>query len=572
LTQVKEQFLKWVIIILSNINNNPKEEFMSMFCYQCQETVKNQGCTIRGVCGKTEETSNLQDLLIYTLKGISVYGAELSRKGTLEKDTGRFIVRALFATITNANFDSARIADLIKNAIAVRDDLGKKNGNIKSPVHDSASWIGNNINDYNAKAGNIGLLSIRNEDVRSLQSLLIYGLMGIAAYADHAYVLGYEDDSIYSFIVEALESTTKDLVTDEMVNWVLKAGEAAVKTMALLDTANTKSYGNPELTKVNIGVRNNPGILISGHDLKDMQELLEATDGTGVDVYTHGEMLPANYYPAFKKFKHFVGNYGGSWWHQDKEFESFNGPILMTTNCITPVKDSYKDRIFTTGLAGYPGVKYITDRKLNSKKDFSQIVAMAKNCKAPVEIEKGEIVGGFAHDQIFKLADKIVDAVKSGAIKRFVVMAGCDGRQKTRSYFTDVAENLPDGTVILTAGCAKYRYNKLQLGDIGGIPRVIDAGQCNDSYSLAVVALKLKEIFNAKDINELPISFDIAWYEQKAVAVLLALLSLGVKGIRLGPTLPAFLSPNVAKVLVENFSIKLTGEVKQDIDAMMAGK
>jgi hydroxylamine reductase len=545
---------------------------MSMFCYQCQETVKNEGCTVRGVCGKTEETANLQDLLLYVLKGISVYGAGLSGKGTLDKDTGRFIIKALFSTITNANFDSNRIADLIKEGLTIRENLKQKSNLTNSVLHDSALWYSNDINEFNRKAKEIGILSTKDENARSLRSLLLFGLKGIGAYAEHATVLGYEDDSIYGFLVEALESTTKDLTVDEMVSWVMKAGETAVKTMALLDKANTETYGNPEITKVNIGVRNNPGILISGHDLKDLQELLEQTKGTGVDVYTHGEMLPANYYPAFKKYDNFVGNYGGSWWHQDKEFESFNGPILMTTNCIIPVKDTYKDRIFTTGMTGYPGIIHIEDRKKDGKKNFSKLIELAKKCKAPVELETGEIVGGFAHDQVFKLADKVVDAVKSGAIKRFVVMAGCDGRQKPRSYFTEIAENLPKDTIILTAGCAKYRYNKLKLGDIGGIPRVLDAGQCNDSYSLALIALKLKEVFNLKDINELPISFDIGWYEQKAVAVFLALLSLGVKGIRLGPTLPAFLSPAVAKVLVDNFDIKPTGDVKQDIEAMMAGK
>ncbi len=542
---------------------------MSMFCYQCQETAKNQGCTVRGVCGKNEEVAGLQDMLIFVLKGISQYAADQARNSSLDKATGRFIARSLFATITNANFDPARITKLISEGLSIRDSL-KAKSSVK-PGHDTALWQGKTKDEFLEKAKENGVLSTVNEDVRSLRELLVYGLKGIAAYADHAAVLGYEDDSVYSFFAEALESTTKDLSTDEMVSWVLKAGDYAVKTMALLDKANTETYGNPEITKVNIGVRRNPGILISGHDLKDMHELLEQTKGTGVDVYTHGEMLPANYYPAFKKYDHFVGNYGGSWWSQNKEFESFNGPILMTTNCIIPVKDSYKDRIFTTGMTGYEGIAHIPDRTDGGTKDFSALIELAKKCESPVELETGEITGGFAHDQVFKLADKVVDAVKTGAIKRFVVMAGCDGRQKARSYFTEVAENLPKDTVILTAGCAKYRYNKLNLGDIGGIPRVLDAGQCNDSYSLAVVALKLKEIFNADNINDLPISFDIAWYEQKAVAVLLALLALGFKGMRLGPTLPGFLSPNVAKVLVENFDLKPTGQVKEDIKAMMAG-
>ncbi len=428
------------------------------------------------------------------------------------------------------------------------------------------------MDEFHRKSTEVGVLSTENEDVRSLRWLLIIGLKGVAAYADHAAMLGFEDEKIYAFIMEALVSTTKDLSVDEMVAMVMKCGEYAVNTMALLDKANTSTYGNPEITKVNLGVRNNPGILISGHDLKDMEELLKQTEGTGVDVYTHGEMLPANYYPAFKKYKHFVGNYGNAWWQQNKEFESFNGPILMTTNCIIPMKDSYKDRIFTTGMVGYPGVKHIPDREDGKAKDFSEIIELAKKCDPPTEIETGEIIGGFAHNQVLTLADKIVDAVKSGAIKRFIVMAGCDGRQKGRSYYTEVAEQLPKDTIILTAGCAKYRYIKLNLGNIGGIPRVLDAGQCNDCYSLVVIALKLKEVFELDDINNLPISFDIAWYEQKAVAVLLALLFLGMKGIRLGPTLPAFLSPNVVKVLVDNFDIKPIGTVQEDIDAMMAGK
>jgi len=438
--------------------------------------------------------------------------------------------------------------------------------------HDSATWHSDDNKEFEEKAKDIGILSYSdNEDIRSLKSTILYGIKGVAAYTDHAAVLGYYDDEIFSFLVKALAAITKDLSADELTAMVLGTGEIAVKAMALLDKANTSTYGNPEITKVNIGVKNNPGILISGHDLKDMEELLKQTEETGVDVYTHSEMLPANYYPKFKKYDHFVGNYGGSWWMQNKEFESFNGPIIMTTNCIIPVKDSYKDRIFTTGMAGYPGIKHIPNRPEGGEKDFSEVIELAKKCKAPQEIETGEIIGGFAHNQVLALADKVVEAVKTGKIKRFVVMAGCDGRQSVRSYFTDVAENLPKDTVILTAGCAKYRYNKLQLGDIEGIPRVLDAGQCNDSYSLAVIALKLKEVFGLNNINELPISFDLAWYEQKAVCVLLALLFLGVKGIRLGPTLPAFLSPAVAKVLVEKFDIKPIGEVKDDIEAMMSG-
>ncbi|HHE38876.1 MAG TPA: hydroxylamine reductase [Candidatus Cloacimonetes bacterium] len=544
-----------------------------MFCYQCQETAKNQGCTIAGVCGKKSETANLQDLLIYVLRGISIYGEKAQEMGELDKKVGLFIAQSLFTTITNANFDNDRFITQIKEGLKIRNELKAKFGDkIEGPLHDSAVWFSEDVEEFHQKATEVGVLSQKNEDVRSLRELLIIGLKGLAAYADHAAILGFEDEKIYAFIMEALVSTTKDLSVDEMVAMVMKAGETAVTTMALLDKANTETYGNPEISKVNIGVRNNPGILISGHDLKDMEELLKQTEGTGIDIYTHGEMLPANYYPAFKKYEHFVGNYGNAWWQQNKEFESFNGPILMTTNCIIPVKDAYKERIFTTGMTGYPGIKHIADRKDGKAKDFSELIELAKKCEAPIEIETGEIVGGFAHNQVLALADKVVDAVKSGAIKRFIVMAGCDGRHKTRSYYTEVAEELPNDAVILTAGCAKYRYNKLDLGDIGGIPRVLDAGQCNDSYSLAVIALKLKEVFGLNDINELPISFDIAWYEQKAVAVLLALLFLGVKGIRLGPTLPAFLSPNVIKVLVENFDIKPIGEVKADVAAMMAGK
>jgi len=541
-----------------------------MFCFQCQETVKNQGCMVKGVCGKEETTAQLQDLLIYNLKGIAYLAEGKAKKGDDVSSIGKLICDGLFATITNANFDNNRITELVKEAISLKKKLNEEAAITGAP--EAATWLTSDAAVFVEKGKTVGVLSTENEDVRSLRELLIYGLKGVAAYAHHAFVLGYNDDDVYKFVIEGMASTLKDLSVDEMIALVLKCGETAVKTMALLDKANTETYGNPELTKVNIGVRGNPGILISGHDLKDMEELLKQTEGTGVDVYTHSEMLPANYYPAFKKYSHFAGNYGNAWWKQGEEFESFNGPILMTTNCIIPVKDSYKDRIFTTGLAGYPGVKHISDRKDGGKKDFSEIIALAKKCKSPVEIEKGEIVGGFAHAQVFALADKVVEAVKSGAIKRFVVMAGCDGRMKSREYFTGVAEQLPEGTIILTAGCAKYRYNKLNLGDIGGIPRVLDAGQCNDSYSLAIIALKLKEIFGLEDVNQLPLSFDIGWYEQKAVAVLLALLYLGFKTIRLGPTLPAFLSPNVAKVLVENFNIMPTGDVKADIEAMMAGK
>ena len=548
-----------------------------MFCFQCQETAKNQGCTVKGMCGKPEDTADLQDLLIYVCKGISVYGEKLKEKGTVDRDAGRFICEALFTTITNVAWDDDVIVDRIKQALKVRDAVKEKVGaDISGTSPDCATWASDNKEEIVAKAvsDEVRITAAQNEDVRSLREMLIIGSKGIAAYADHAAILGYEKDDIYGFLMEALASTTKELSTDEMINMVMKAGETAVNTMALLDEANTKAYGNPEITEVNIGVGKNPGILISGHDLKDMEELLKQTEGTGVDVYTHGEMLPANYYPAFKKYDHFVGNYGGSWWHQNKEFQSFNGPIVLTTNCLIPIKkdNTYLDRLFTTGVVNYPGAKNIANREEGSAKDFSTVVEMAKKCAPPEEIESGKIVGGFAHNQVLALADKVIDAVKSGAIKRFVVMAGCDGRQKARNYFTEVAENLPKDTVILTAGCAKYRYNKLALGDIGGIPRVLDAGQCNDSYSLAVIALKLKEAFGLNDINELPVSYDIAWYEQKAVAVLLALLYLGVKGIRLGPTLPGFLSPNVANVLVEKFDIKPIGTVEEDIAAMMASR
>jgi hydroxylamine reductase len=552
-----------------------------MFCFQCQETAKNTGCTVKGVCGKPEETANLQDLLIFVLRGIAVYEEKLKELGAADRSNDDFAAQGLFATITNANWDDLRFTAMITEGLQRRDQLHsrflaaykEKNGSdFNAVLPEAATWTGS-PSTYADKAKTVGVLATENEDVRSLRELLIIGLKGVAAYADHAAILGFQKDDINDFIMEALASTTKDLPVDEMIALVMKVGETAVNTMALLDQANTTAYGNPEITEVNIGVGKNPGILITGHDMKDMEELLKQTEGTGVDVYTHGEMLPANYYPAFKKYDHFVGNYGGSWWHQNTEFESFNGPILLTTNCLVPLKknNTYLDRLFTTGVVGYENAVHIADRPEGGAKDFSALVEKAKTCPPPTEIETGTIVGGFAHNQGLALADKVVDAVKSGAIKRFVVMAGCDGRQKGRNYYTEVAENLPKDTVILTAGCAKYRYNKLNLGDIGGIPRVLDAGQCNDSYSLAVIALKLKEVFGLEDINDLPVSYDIAWYEQKAVAVLLALLSLGVKGIRLGPTLPAFLSPNVAKVLVEKFDIKPIGTVEGDIAAMMAG-
>ncbi|MDM8536532.1 hydroxylamine reductase [Desulfobacterales bacterium HSG17] len=547
-----------------------------MFCYQCQETAKNQGCTVKGVCGKDGETSNLQDLLIYNLKGIGVIASAAKANGApTNQETGLFVAQALFTTITNANFDEENLVEWIQNAQKVKKELYESvKDKVGSDLHESATWYSDDIASFQAKAETVGVLATENEDVRSLRELLILGLKGIAAYAEHAAVLGVEKDEIFDFFFEALASTTQDLSVDEMVGMVLKAGEVSVTAMAALDGANTSTYGHPELTEVNLGVDSNPGILISGHDLKDMEELLKQTEGTGVDVYTHGEMLPAQYYPAFKKYSHLKGNYGSSWWHQNEDFESFNGPILMTTNCIVPMKkkNTYKDKVFTTGVVGYPGIIHIADRADGGAKDFSAIIEKAKGCSAPTEIETGKIVGGFAHNQVLALADKVVDAVKSGAIKRFVVMAGCDGRQKGRNYFTEVAEKLPKDTIILTAGCAKYRYNKLDLGDIGGIPRVLDAGQCNDSYSLVVIALKLQEVFGLDHVNDLPLSYDIGWYEQKAVAVLLALLHLGVKGIRLGPTLPAFVSPTVLNVLVENFDIKPITNADDDIEAMMQGK
>ncbi len=536
-----------------------------MFCYQCQETLKNRGCTINGICGKKGNTANLQDLLIYTVKGISVVA---EKAGTVDKEVGHYVAKALFTTITNVSFDDDRLIDIIKQGLAIRDEI-KDKYNVSGNLHDSVVWNAETKDEFLKKAEIVGVLTTENEDVRSLRELLVYGLKGVAAYADHAAILGFEDQSVFDYLVEGMASTTKELSVDEMIAKVLKAGEIAVSAMAILDKANTETYGNPEISEVNIGVGKNPGILISGHDLKDMEELLKQTEGTGVDVYTHGEMLPANYYPAFKKYDHFIGNYGNSWWLQDKEFDTFNGPILMTTNCIVPPKDSYKDRVFTTGVVAFPGVKHIADRKAGGVKDFSEVIEMARKCQAPTEIETGKIVGGFAHNQVLALADKVVDAVKSGAIKKFVVMAGCDGRQKGRSYYTEFAENLPKDTVILTAGCAKYRYNKLNLGDIGGIPRILDAGQCNDCYSLVVIALKLKEVFELDDINDLPIVYNIAWYEQKAVAVLLALLHLGVKNIHLGPTLPAFLSPTVVNVLVESFGISGITNVEDDIKKMI---
>jgi hydroxylamine reductase len=538
---------------------------MGMFCYQCQEAAGCKGCTVRGVCGKTEDVAKLQDLLIFALKGISIFEENARKSGFDLKEIDRFVIEGLFSTITNANFDKNVFEKRIIKALEYRDELKKNFSDVRFSDTKAAKW---NVDKekFEDFAGEIGVLSTENEDIRSLRELVIYGVKGMAAYAEHSLNLGYEDVEVNKFIHKALRSTLDDKLTGEdLTALVLETGKFGVDAMALLDKANTTSYGNPEITEVNIGVRNNPGILISGHDLKDMEELLEQTEGTGVDVYTHSEMLPANYYPKFKKYKHFVGNYGNAWWKQNDEIESFNGPVLFTTNCIVPPRESYKERVYTTGASGFAGCVHIPDRKPGQKKNFAQIIEHAKKCKPPVEIEKGKIVGGFAHNQVLALADKVVEAVKSGAIKKFVVMAGCDGRMKSRNYYTEFAQALPDNTVILTAGCAKYRYNKLELGDIGGIPRVLDAGQCNDSYSLAVIALKLKEVFGLDDINKLPIAYNIAWYEQKAVIVLLALLYLGVKNIHLGPTLPAFLSPNIAKVLVENFGIAGIKSVEEDI-------
>ncbi|MDD4510408.1 MAG: hydroxylamine reductase [Oscillospiraceae bacterium] len=541
---------------------------MSMFCYQCQETAGGKGCTVRGVCGKNEEVAKLQDLLIYTLKGIS----QIVVKGKIDvkkiDETNYEVLSSLFMTITNANFDEGSIEKQIMKMIAIRDKLSSSVSS--ADLHDAATFKVTSRESMLEKAASIGVLATANEDVRSLREMITYGLKGIAAYAEHAKNIGKEDLEINAFIYEALAATLDDSLTaDDLVALTLKTGEHGVKVMALLDEANTSRFGNPEITEVNIGVRKNPAILISGHDLTDLEQLLEQTKGTGVDVYTHSEMLPAHYYPAFKKYDNFAGNYGNAWWKQLDEFVSFHGPILFTTNCIVPPRsEEVRGRIFTTGSTGYPGCKHIVADE-NGKKDFSEIIALAKTLPAPDEIETGSIVGGFAHNQVIALADKVVDAVKSGAIKKFFVMAGCDGRMKSRGYYTEFAEKLPKDTVILTAGCAKYRYNKLKLGDIGGIPRVLDAGQCNDSYSLAVIALKLKEVFGLDDINKLPIAFNIAWYEQKAVIVLLALLYLGVKNIHLGPTLPGFLSPNVANVLVEKFGIAGVGTVDDDIELFM---
>ncbi|QNU67971.1 hydroxylamine reductase [Ruminiclostridium herbifermentans] len=543
-----------------------------MFCYQCQETAGCTGCTNVGVCGKSPELAKTQDLLIYVTKGLSVVTTALRNQGeSVSPEVNHHITLNLFTTITNANFDNDVIYQRVLDTLKIKETLLNKVTN-KESLHLAALWNGTTKEELDAKAETVGVLATGNEDVRSLRELIIYGNKGLAAYMKHANELGYDDDAINAFMQKALAATLDDsLSADDLVALTLETGKTGVDGMALLDTANTSTYGNPEITKVNIGVGKNPGILISGHDLKDLEQLLEQTQGTGVDVYTHSEMLPAHYYPKFKKYSNFVGNYGNAWWKQKEEFESFNGPILMTTNCIVPPKESYKARLFTTGSAGFTGCTHI-GKDESGHKDFSALIEMAKNCPTPTQIEEGEIIGGFAHNQVLALADKVVDAVKSGAIKKFFVMAGCDGRQKARNYYTDFAKALPKDTVIMTAGCAKYKYNKLELGDINGIPRVLDAGQCNDSYSLAVIALKLKEVFGLDDINKLPIAFNIAWYEQKAVIVLLSLLYLGVKNIHLGPTLPAFLSPNVAKVLVDNFGIGGITNVEDDIKMFLGGE
>ncbi|OBR95504.1 hydroxylamine reductase [Clostridium ragsdalei P11] len=565
---------------------------MSMFCYQCQETAGCKGCTKVGVCGKNENVAKAQDLLIYVTKGLAIVSNEGRKVGVKDSNVDKVIVENLFTTITNANFHRDSILGRVKETLKIREKLKSKVisaggtvGEVKVTggffkkifgmqttemiMPDAAVWTADNTIEFDVKAEKVGVLATKNEDIRSLRELITYGLKGLSAYMKHAMNLNYNNEEIHAFMAKALASTIDDSLTvDDLVALALEAGKFGVDGMALLDKANTESYGHPEITTVDIGVRNNPGILISGHDLRDLEMLLEQTEGTGVDVYTHGEMLAGQYYPKFKKYKHFAGNYGNAWWKQKEEFEKFNGPIIMTTNCLVIPKDTYKNRLFTTGDTGMPGCSHI-EVKADGTKDFSKVIKMAKKCSAPTEIEKGQIVGGFAHNQVLALADKVVEAVKSGAIKRVFVMAGCDGRAKSRDYYTEFASKLPKDTVILTAGCAKYKYNKLSLGDIGGIPRVLDAGQCNDSYSLVVIALKLQEVFGLKSVNELPISYNIAWYEQKAVIVLLALLHLGVKNIHLGPTLPAFLSANVAKVLVDNFGIGGITDVENDIKKFM---
>jgi hydroxylamine reductase len=557
---------------------------MSMFCYQCQETARNTGCTVRGVCGKPPEVARMQDLLVWLLKGISYWGVHGRDLGVSDPETDQFVAKALFATITNANFDPDRFVGLIREAVKRRDALkaeaqvaceAQHGSDCSADLPERATWVPANydVDTLVEKGEQVGVMADLDldPDIRSLRELLIYGIKGLSAYTDHAYVLDYTSDTLLSFVQEVLLATTDDsLAADDLVALVLKAGEMGVEAMRLLDEANTSTYGHPEPTQVSIGVRSGPAILVSGHDLRDLEELLEQTEGTGVNVYTHGEMLPANAYPAFKKYDHFVGNYGGSWWHQQREFDAFGGAILLTTNCIIPVKDSYKERLFTTGMAGWPGCVHIPDREPGQQKDFSVVIAKARESTEPQALEEGTIPIGFARNTVMGVADQVIEAVQGGAIKRFVVMAGCDGRQKGRTYYTEMAEGLPDDHVILTAGCAKYRYNKLDLGNIGGIPRILDAGQCNDSYSLAYVALQLKEALGLDDINDLPIAYDIAWYEQKAVIVLLALLALGVKHIRLGPTLPAFLSPGVTDVLVKHFDLMRIGTVEEDLAAITA--
>ena len=541
-----------------------------MFCFQCQETAKGTGCILSGVCGKTPEVANMQDLLLFVVRGIAVYNQALRKDGRSSARADKFIFDALFTTITNANFDKHAIIKKIKKGLELKKDLSNQVTIEHAP--DECTWYGDET-EFEEKAQTVGVLRTSDEDIRSLKELVHYGIKGMAAYVEHAYNLGYENPEIFAFMQYALaELTREDITVDELITLTLATGNHGVQSMAQLDTANTSHYGNPEISEVNIGVRNNPGILVSGHDLKDIEELLQQTEGTGIDIYTHSEMLPAHYYPQLKKYKHLVGNYGNAWWKQKEEFESFNGPILFTTNCIVPPRPNatYKDRIYTTGATGLEGATYIPERKDGKQKDFSVIIEHARRCQPPVAIESGKIVGGFAHAQVIALADKVVEAVKSGAIRKFFVMAGCDGRMKSRSYYTEFAEKLPADTVILTAGCAKYRYNKLPLGDINGIPRVLDAGQCNDSYSLAIIAMKLQEVFGLKDINDLPIVYNIAWYEQKAVIVLLALLALGVKKIHLGPTLPAFLSPNVKQVLIDNFGIGGISTADEDIAKFLA--
>jgi len=552
-----------------------------MFCYQCQETAKNYGCDVKGVCGKTAEVSNLQDLLVYLLKGVSFYTEKIRElNGEVENDVNVFIMKGLFATVTNVNFSTEDFEDWIDDALELRGRVArkfqqlhqqKKGEEFTGELPEAATWKPESSEDIDKKSQEVGVLETENEDIRSLRELLIYGIKGFAAYADHAYILGHEDEEIYKFMQKGLAATLDDsLGADELTGLVLECGDCSVTTMALLDEANTSAYGHPEPTEVDLGVGDRPGILVSGHDLKDFEELLEQTEGEGIDIYTHGEMLPAQGYPAFKKYDHFKGNYGGSWWKQKTEFEKFNGPILMTTNCLVPPKDSYKDRVFTTGVVGFEGLSHIEDRPAGGNKDFSPVIEAAKQADPPEELETGTVMTGFAHNALSQSAEDILAAIESGALKKFVVMSGCDGRFKEREYFTEVAENLPEDAIILTSGCAKFRYNKLDLGDIGGIPRVVDAGQCNDSYSLVVIAKELAEAVGVDDINDLPISYDIAWYEQKAVCVLLGLLAVGVKNIKLGPTVPAFLSDNVLNVLVDKFGISPTNGVQEDVAELMS--